>query len=72
MDSVGDVMQAQLDEVRRVGAQYADAKEVLREREAKLRALVIQADAAGVPKSAIAAAAKVSRPTIYAWLGQGS
>lgn len=70
MATVADIMQARLSEVRRMASELADAQTWVRQFETKLQNAAVAAAADQVPKSQIAAAAGVSRPTLYSWLSQ--
>lgn len=61
--SVGDVIAGHLTEIHRLANEHAAALTSLKEAAA-------EAAADQVPTSGIAAAAGVTRSTVYAWLGQ--
>jgi DNA-binding XRE family transcriptional regulator len=67
-ETVGQIMQARLEEVRKTAAELNDARASLVFWEVKLRLAAVAAAAAQVPKSQIAEVAGVSRPTLYGWL----
>jgi hypothetical protein len=72
MDTVGRVMQDSIAEVHKLAVERDDARASLVFWEVKLRLAAVAAIDAQVPKNAVAAAAKISRPTLDSWIQNSS
>lgn len=58
-------------ELARIARSEQRARAKARDERARLRAAIVKAHAAGVPKMEIHQITRVSRPTIDAWIDQG-